>query len=78
MKREREENAKEREREESEKERKHELALARLRAPSENPADTEGPRRGTCTGPKMPTFEEEKDKMVTYIKRFERHARLND
>ena len=77
-KEEREEKAKEREREEREKERKHELELARLRAPSETSADTERPRRGTVTGPKMPTFDEEKDKMDAYIKRFERHARLND
>ena len=68
----------ERIREEREKERKHELELAKLRAASENSSESGRFRQAAVTGPKMPTFDEEKDKMDAYIKRFERHARLNE
>ena len=77
--REKEREAKEREegRKEREKERQHELEIARLRCTSETSLDQEASNRRAPTGPKMPTFDEEKDDMDSYIKRFERHARLN-
>ena len=76
--RERAERERDKEREEREKERKHELELAKLRAASENSSESGRSRQAVVTGPKMPTFDEEKDKMDAYIKRFERHARLNE
>ena len=77
LERDREREKEEKVREEREKERKHELELAKLRSASETSSESDRSSRAVVSGPRMPTFDEEKDKMDSYIKRFERHARLN-
>ena len=57
------ERVRRREIEEREKERQHELELARLHCASESTSEPEVPRREAPKGPRMPTFDEEKDDM---------------
>ena len=63
--------------EERENERQHELELAKLRCASESRSVSETSRGKDSKGPRMPTFDEERDDMDSYLKRFERHAHLN-
>ena len=75
LREEKEREEREKEREEREKERTHELEMARLRSDAGSDADSAA--RTLVHGPKMPVFDEERDNIDAFIRRFERHARLH-
>ena len=74
--REKEREEREKQRREREKERAHELEMARLR--SDTGSDADSATRTLIHGPKMPVFDEERDNIDAFIRRFERHARLHN
>ena len=69
----------EKQREENEKQRQHEIETLRMRleAERESRSNRASESRITAKRPKIPTFEDGKDNMDSYLNRFERIAEVN-